>query len=285
MRQCPETETVAEVTGGWYEYDPNSQTYEADENITVSYKRPEWPSAEAEALIQNPQLRLADRFPQLIDSIVDEVSRDLKPAADAKILDDVTRLARQFSDEVGNVDLWRKEFTPNGIAICMIESDRVSALAENIILSFSGRTMAMLRELLHTRVHAVVHRTSVVESCADKRRELIARKQELDRATQGMWRILGIDSEAERQKLSSNILSSTQASMILLWLKEVVAGRGDHPKMTLLYRASRDGWGSSHFHSKCDNKGPTLTVIKCTGGYVFGGYANAAWTSNKDGDH
>ena len=57
------------------------------------------------------------------------------------------------------------------------------------------------------------------------------------------------------------------------------------PKLSLLYRASRDGWHSSHFHSKCDNKGPTLTVIKCTGGYVFGGYANAAWTSNKDGDH
>ena len=50
--------------------------------------------------------------------------------------------------------------------------------------------------------------------------------------------------------------------------------------MTLLYRASRDGWDSNHFHSKCDNKGPTLTVIKCTGGYVFGGYAHAAWTSS-----
>ena len=122
-------------------------------------------------------------------------------------------------------------------------------LAENIILSFLRHTAAMFRTL-RTRVHAVVHRTSLVENCADKRRELIARKQELDRATEGMWRILGVDSEAERQKLmsiyescqvDSCILSSTQASKISPWLKEVVACPGYHPKMTLLYRASRDG--------------------------------------------
>ena len=57
------------------------------------------------------------------------------------------------------------------------------------------------------------------------------------------------------------------------------------PRSSLLYRASRDGWEGKNFHSKCDNKGPTLTVIKCTGGYVFGGYANAAWTSNENGSY
>ena len=28
-----------------------------------------------------------------------------------------------------------------------------------------------------------------------------------------------------------------------------------------LYRASRDGWTAKDFHSKCDGKGPTLSLI------------------------
>ena len=82
---------------------------------------------------------------------------------------------------------------------------------------------------------------------------------------------------------STIVSESQQARLSTLWSADVPVMYP--PKLTLLYRASRDGWISSDFHSKCDYKGPTLTVIKCTGGYVFGGYANAAWTSNKDGDH
>ena len=47
----------------------------------------------------------------------------------------------------------------------------------------------------------------------------------------------------------------------------------------LLYRASRDGFGASAFHSKCDNQTKTLTVIKTTKGYIFGAYTAIAWDS------
>eukprot|EP01125_Pyxidicula_operculata_P001427 TRINITY_DN1131_c0_g1_i6.p1 TRINITY_DN1131_c0_g1~~TRINITY_DN1131_c0_g1_i6.p1 ORF type:complete len:448 (-),score=126.73 TRINITY_DN1131_c0_g1_i6:194-1537(-) len=49
----------------------------------------------------------------------------------------------------------------------------------------------------------------------------------------------------------------------------------------LLYRGSRDGFGAQHFHSKCDNKGETLTIIKSTGGWLFGGYTPIQWTSRQ----
>ena len=39
--------------------------------------------------------------------------------------------------------------------------------------------------------------------------------------------------------------------------------------MTLLYKISRDDDASSTFHSNCDNRGPTLTLIKNTKGYRF----------------
>jgi hypothetical protein len=32
--------------------------------------------------------------------------------------------------------------------------------------------------------------------------------------------------------------------------------------LSLLYRASRDGFSASDFHKACDNKGPTLVIIK-----------------------
>jgi hypothetical protein len=50
-------------------------------------------------------------------------------------------------------------------------------------------------------------------------------------------------------------------------------------EFSLLYRGSRDGITNDAFHSKCDNKGCTLTVIETTCGIVFGGYSNTAWSS------
>jgi len=48
----------------------------------------------------------------------------------------------------------------------------------------------------------------------------------------------------------------------------------------LLYRATRDGFTHSAFHSKCDGKANTITIVKNNLNYVFGGYASKAWHSN-----
>uniref|UniRef100_A0A7S1BY61 TLDc domain-containing protein n=1 Tax=Corethron hystrix TaxID=216773 RepID=A0A7S1BY61_9STRA len=52
--------------------------------------------------------------------------------------------------------------------------------------------------------------------------------------------------------------------------------------LELLYRGSRDGFGVSQFHEKCDNQGSTVTVVKSTEGYVFGGFADLPWSSRGD---
>ena len=44
------------------------------------------------------------------------------------------------------------------------------------------------------------------------------------------------------------------------------------------WRAKTDGWAASTFHSKCDGKGPTVTIIQ-VGSYVFGGYTDVSWSS------
>ena len=59
------------------------------------------------------------------------------------------------------------------------------------------------------------------------------------------------------------------------WLKPVVQSKSSC--WTSCWHASVDGWAASTFHSRCDNKGPTVTIMK-VGQYIFGGYASISWS-------
>jgi hypothetical protein len=49
-------------------------------------------------------------------------------------------------------------------------------------------------------------------------------------------------------------------------------------KWTVLYRGTRDGFGSKDFHSKCDGHSNTLTIVKAKGSeFIFGGYMMVSW--------
>ena len=48
-------------------------------------------------------------------------------------------------------------------------------------------------------------------------------------------------------------------------------------KYTLLFRASRDGYKASNFHSKCDGKNNTVTLVETLNGRRFGGFTDAQW--------
>ena len=50
-------------------------------------------------------------------------------------------------------------------------------------------------------------------------------------------------------------------------------------KWSLLYRGSCDGFRASDFHSRCDYKAKTLTIVKSTNGNIFGGFTSAQWKS------
>ena len=42
------------------------------------------------------------------------------------------------------------------------------------------------------------------------------------------------------------------------------------------WHAKTDGWAASTFHSNCDGRGPTVTIIKVND-YIFGGYTDVSW--------
>ena len=77
--------------------------------------------------------------------------------------------------------------------------------------------------------------------------------------------------------LNSTVASAEFSAQLFAWLREELTS----PKIELIYRASRDGWKCSDFHKLCDGRGPgTLTLVRTTQGFVFGGYLDAAWGNN-----
>jgi hypothetical protein len=63
-------------------------------------------------------------------------------------------------------------------------------------------------------------------------------------------------------------------------LREWLGEDDQEGEFSLLYRGTRDGITGEAFHSKCDEKGCTLTIIETMCGKVFGGYSNTAWSSS-----
>ena len=48
---------------------------------------------------------------------------------------------------------------------------------------------------------------------------------------------------------------------------------------TLLFKGSIHGWSAKEFHSRCDDRGPTISLFKIKDGDCIGGYTNAQWKS------
>ena len=50
--------------------------------------------------------------------------------------------------------------------------------------------------------------------------------------------------------------------------------------VVLLYRASRDGFNSASFLSKCTGKENTVMIVQTNSNYIFGGYASSKWSNS-----
>ena len=89
------------------------------------------------------------------------------------------------------------------------------------------------------------------------------------------YRIKGMLDELE---FNSEILTNNEHRDLLLgWLPSQNTEKRRR-RLRLLFRASRDGFLASTFHSKCDNKGPTVTIVQSEEN-IFGGFTEESWSS------
>ncbi|KAL9956030.1 hypothetical protein ACROYT_G037447 [Oculina patagonica] len=97
------------------------------------------------------------------------------------------------------------------------------------------------------------------------------------------YRVEGIQVELNPPFRESSIMSSDQRQTLIKWLRvDNTLSLSALLNCTLLYRATRDGWAATNFHPRCDNKGPTVTVVR-SGKYVFGGYTEQSWQTAASG--
>ena len=79
-----------------------------------------------------------------------------------------------------------------------------------------------------------------------------------------------INNESQKFFDDAKLILEEHYPLFKNWLKKEI-------NLELIYRASRDGWESNIFHQKCDNKGPTIVVVRSELGKIFGGYASISW--------
>ena len=75
---------------------------------------------------------------------------------------------------------------------------------------------------------------------------------------------------------SSSILPPINESYLAYLHEFLVPAVGNNSQWLLCYRASLHGWEGEDFHTRCDGKKYTVTVIK-KNQYVFGGYTDVPW--------
>jgi len=85
-----------------------------------------------------------------------------------------------------------------------------------------------------------------------------------------------VNGTTKKLTIDSVILKSKEKGALL----KFVSKKERKKKWKLLFRASKDGFASTQFHAKCDNKGTTVTVIQSTMNHVFGGYTTLAWQAS-----
>ena len=86
--------------------------------------------------------------------------------------------------------------------------------------------------------------------------------------------------EEKAKFIDTNIMRYNELDLIKEGIKNKL--KKNIKKCNLLFKASINGFGSSNFHSLCDGKNNTLTLVETTSGRRFGGFTDAQWDqSNK----
>jgi len=75
----------------------------------------------------------------------------------------------------------------------------------------------------------------------------------------------------------STIVDDNIFDIFNLWIN----GTDKRSNFNLLFRASENKFSALEFHKHCDDKGPTIVIIKTEKDLVFGGYNSQSWNSDE----
>ena len=127
----------------------------------------------------------------------------------------------------------------------------------------------------------IISNKKEIEELKKENNELKNKQEKAEKEIEEIKKITNeIKEEKERIKnndlyKSTIIKDEEEIKLLSDWINE-----NKEKKFKLLYKLSLDGDSIETFHKKCDNKGPTLIIIKTTKNYIFGGYNPISWNSS-----
>ena len=88
----------------------------------------------------------------------------------------------------------------------------------------------------------------------------------------------------EPKEIEGNALLSNESKLVVTTEQKAFLERViPDTYLQLLFRASDHKWSAKEFHNRCNNKGPTVTIVKSSVGRLSGGFAKTSWQSKKEG--
>ncbi|TNV80860.1 hypothetical protein FGO68_gene9550 [Halteria grandinella] len=151
----------------------------------------------------------------------------------------------------------------------------IEAMKSQISQTMSSEILKLNQNLIeqNQKLQQTIHKSSQLNEKQEEHQAIIT-----DICSKFQESKLRIDFLSSWQPWSGSlIINASQIKTIEGYFKEV--GKPSF-SVSLLYRATRDGFGAKDFHRTCDNKGPTLTIIKTASDQIIGGYTSDEWDNS-----
>ncbi|RHZ60080.1 hypothetical protein Glove_359g22 [Diversispora epigaea] len=164
------------------------------------------------------------------------------------------------------------------------ECERVKQILSEIIILLRWKEISFENFIAHISPHQKLFPPSLYENILSYYK-VETKFQPSDQTGPTVSTII-VPRYSLQQYYNSSLISPSHFNIISSWIDRKGSGyyhkRLLPYKFTLLYRASRDGFDSSIFHERCDNKGATIMIAKVyLGGKIIGGYNPLDWKSQE----
>ena len=264
------------------------------------------------ATLQSQITQLKTRFDGLRTDVVEKLNEcNICMKSAEELYREVTEMAVHLEDKLTNVSNEEKEWKETkiklgmtsikGMVILNVGGERYTTSVEtlthekdtfftalfskqwqlerdpkddSIFIDRNGKLFTYILEYLRTNVllddvmkNEILRQKLVIEAQYFRLQSLIDVLTQSDRSEQ-------VQQQQKTGDFLNGTLLTTEQKMKL---NEFYGKREQN--WTLIYKASRDGFDPNAFHTRCDNQGATMTVIRSTNNYLFGGYASTVWTS------
>lgn len=111
-------------------------------------------------------------------------------------------------------------------------------------------------------------------------KELCSTINELRKQIKSISYTISEEQLAKNLKSKDILLNEEEKKMICDWILIQMKSQGKKIEMKLLYKLTTHGDSASTFHSYCNSKGYTLTLVRTNKGYRSGGFTSQSWTSS-----